>query len=185
MRQTPSLAAEHVPLERAHSTAPVVKTNRKSCNKALGESTFKSLMNRCHRHGSKSPSSANVKQALPSQCAVLFEALPPSSIMVGPTEASSLSFSLQAPTKALANAMSVEVMVRVYIEEIPTVPVEALSIVDPIAGLTSGPLNSPANVRLRALAPVWPTPSNDPSPIPNGYPLELGPDGLSAPPPPR
>jgi hypothetical protein len=74
--------------------------------------------------------------------------------MVGPTEAPPLSLSLQAPTKALSNAMPVEVMARFYIEEITTVPVEALPNIDPIAGLTSGPLKSPANVRLHALAPI-------------------------------
>jgi hypothetical protein len=55
-RQTPSLAAEHVPLERTYSTAPSVKTSRKSCNnKALGKSTFKWLVKYFHRHGSQTP----------------------------------------------------------------------------------------------------------------------------------
>jgi hypothetical protein len=138
-------------------------------------------MNHCHFHGSQKPSSVNVKQALPLQCAVPFEALAPSSIMVGPTEASPLSFSSQAPTEALANAMPVEVLARVYIEEIPTVPVEALPNVYPIVGLTPGPLKSPDNVRIRALAPVWPTPSRDPRPAPSGYQLEPSTDCLSAP----
>jgi hypothetical protein len=35
--------------------------------------------------------------------------------------------------------------------------------------------------RLRALAPVWPIPSGDPSPVPSVPPLKLGPNGLSAP----
>jgi hypothetical protein len=87
-RKNPSLAAEPVPVERTHSTAPVVKISRKNCNnKALGESTFKSLVNYCHRRGSQIPLPVNVKQALPSQYAAPFEALPPSSITVGPTEA--------------------------------------------------------------------------------------------------
>jgi hypothetical protein len=126
-------------------------------------------MNRFHRHGS-TPPPANVKQALPSQCAVLFEALPPSSIMVGPTEDFLPSLSVQAPTKAPANAIPGKVMVSVSIEEIAPVPVEALP----------KPLRSPASVRLRALAPVWPTPARSPSRIPSVHPLELGPDGPSA-----
>jgi hypothetical protein len=91
--------------------------------------------------------------------------------MVGATEALLPSLSVQAPTKALANAIPVEVMTSVSIEEITPVRVEALP----------KPLRSPASVRIRALAPVWPTPARSPSPIPSVHPLELGLDGPSAP----
>jgi hypothetical protein len=130
-----------VPLA-TRSTAPVVKTSRKSCNnKALGESTFKSLVNHCHCHGSQPPLPVNVKQVLPQQYAVPFEALPPFSIMVGPTEASPLSCSLQAPVKVLANAIPVEAMAGLSTEELTTVPFEVLPSVKPIAVLAIGPRN--------------------------------------------
>jgi hypothetical protein len=96
----------------------------------------------------------NVKQALPLQCAVSFEALPQSSIMVGPTEASPLSCSLQAPANVLSNTIPVKVITGFAIEELTTVPVEALPSVEPIAVLAPGP-RAPASQVIRSHAPGW------------------------------
>jgi hypothetical protein len=164
-RQTPSLAAEPVPLERTHSTAPVVKTSIKSFNKALGESTFSLLANHSHRRGSKNPSPENVKQALSSLCAESFEALPPPSVMVRPTEASPSVLSPPestntppVPTEAPSNAIPVEIMAEFLAKETAPAPVEALSNAKPVAALPSSLRAEPVaalHSSLRAVAPAW------------------------------
>jgi hypothetical protein len=157
-----------VPLERTHSAAPVVKTSIKSFNKALGESTFSLLANHSHRHGSKTPSPENVKQALSSLCTVSLEALPPPSIMVRPTEASNSVLSpLEStktppvPTAALLNAIPVEVMAEFLAKETTPVPVEALSNSEPVAALPSSLRAHIAALHssLRARAPAWSIPA--------------------------
>jgi hypothetical protein len=158
----------------------MVKTSRKSFNKALCESTFSSLVNHYHRHGSKTHSPANVKQMLSSLCTVSFEALPPSSIMVGPAEASPSLLYVPAPTKAPSHAIPVEVMVNVAVKEIAPVPVEALSKAEPIAVLPSRPFGPSASVCLRALAPAWPIPAKNPRSIPSVPSTALGNHALSA-----
>jgi hypothetical protein len=158
-----------VPLERTHSTAPVVKTRIKSFKKALSESTFSSLVNHSHRHGSKKPSPENVKQALSSLNAVSFEALPPPYIMVRSTEASPSVLSPPestktppVPTKAHSNAIPVEVMAEFLTKETAPVPVEELSNAEPVAGLPSSLCAEPVAglpSSLRAVAPAWSIPA--------------------------
>jgi hypothetical protein len=157
----------------------VVETSRKSFNKALGESTFSSLVNHCHCHGSKTPSPANVKQTLSSLCTVSFEALPPSSIMVGPTEASPSFLSVPVPTKAPSNAIPVEVVANVSVKKNSPVPVEALSKAEPIAVMHLRPFGASASLSLRALAPAWPIPTGNAISIPRVPPTPLGNQALS------
>jgi hypothetical protein len=169
-----------VPIERTHSTAPVVKTSIKSFNKALCESTFSLLANHSHRHGSKTPSPENVKQALSSLCTVSLEALPLPSIMVRPTEASPSVLSPPestktppVPTEASSNAIPVEVMADFLAKETAPMPVEALSNAKPVTALPSSRCAEPVAVlhsslraeptalhlSLRAGAPAWSIPA--------------------------
>jgi hypothetical protein len=114
--------------------------------------------------------------------------------MAGPTEDFPPFCLLQAPIKVLSNTIPVEVMARVAIEELSTVPFEALSNAKPIVVLAIGPshpltcpidstgpeLRGASGSQLRALAPVWPMLSGDPSPIPSASPLKIGPNSLLA-----
>jgi hypothetical protein len=147
----------------------MVKTSIKSFNKALGESTFSLLANHSHHHGSKTPSPENIKQALSSLCAVSFEALPPPSIMVRPTETSPSVLSPPestktppVPTEAPSNAILVEVMAEFLAKGTAPVPVEALSNAEPVAALPSNLRAEPVaalHSSLRAVAPAWSTPA--------------------------